>query len=69
MGNTSVLYYEEFSGVRKLHLNDSAAGANELTKIIGGYMKEGKRVALLAKGSNAMRMNIISEALIHYGGL
>ena len=69
VGNTSVLYYEEFSGVRKLHLNDSAAGANELTKIIGGYMKEGKRVALLAKGSNAMRMNIISEALIHYGGL
>ena len=69
VGASSVLYYDEFSGERKLHVNDSASGAIEIVKIVKNYMQCGKSVAVLAKGSNAMKMNLISDALIHNGGL
>lgn len=69
VGVSSVLYYDEFSGERKLHVNDSASGAKETLEIIKNYMQCGKSVAVLAKGSNAMKMNVISDALTHNGGL
>ena len=69
VGASSVLYYDEFSGERKLHVNDSVSGANEIVEIIKNYVQCGKSVAVLAKGSNAMKMNVISDALIHNGGL
>ena len=69
VGASSVLYYDEFSGERKLHVNDSVSGAKEIVEIIKNYVQCGKSVAVLAKGSNAMKMNVISDALIHNGGL
>lgn len=63
VGRNSVLYYDTFSGERKIHVNDSTEGAKELAVIIKEYITKGKRIAVLAKGSNAMRMNVISNAL------
>lgn len=67
VGHNSMLYYDVFSGEKKIHTNDSAAGANVLLPLIKEYICKGKRLAILVKGSNAMKMNIISEALIHFG--
>lgn len=66
VGNHSMLYYEMFSKESKLHMHDSAAGVGALLPLIKNYIFEGKRIAILIKGSNAMKMNIISEALIHF---
>ena len=63
VGRNSVLYYETFSGKNKLHAEDSASGAEALCKTVKEYIREGKRIAVLAKGSNAMKMNVVSNAL------
>ena len=63
VGRNSVLYYDTFSGKKKIHVEDSTSGAEALCRIIKEYIREGKRIAVLAKGSNAMKMNVVSDAL------
>ena len=50
----------------KIHVKDSALGANTLLPILKKEIKTGKKIAILIKGSNAIKMNIISDALIHF---
>ena len=63
VGCNSVLYYDAFSGKNKFRAENSAQGAEIICEKIKDYIREGKRIAVLAKGSNAMKMNVVSEAL------
>lgn len=63
VGPLSHLYCEAFKG-RKIQARDSAEGARLLLPIIHEYENKGLRVGVLVKGSNAMRMGAVSDALI-----
>ncbi len=66
VGPQSVIYYETFDGQRKMHVADSAEGARVLLPLIREYAQKGLKIGVLVKGSNAMRMNLISEALFNH---
>ena len=66
VGEHAKLYYDAFDGEEKIHVKDSALGANTLLPILKKEIKTGKKIAILIKGSNAIKMNIISDALIHF---
>lgn len=68
VGDNSMIYYQEFTGDNKLHVNDSKEGAAQILDIVKGFVDSGKSIAVLAKGSHAMKMNEISEVLLNYGG-
>lgn len=63
VGPLSNMYCESFKG-RKIHASDSAEGARLLLPVIHEYENKGLRVGVLVKGSNAMRMGAVSDALI-----
>ena len=60
-----MIYYDTFDGLRKMHVSDSSEGARVLSPIIRDYAQRGLKVGVLVKGSHAIRMNLISEALIN----
>lgn len=66
VGEHAKLYCEEFDKEDTLYVKDSAMCANTLLPILKEEIKTGKKIAVLIKGSNAMKMNIVSEALIHF---
>lgn len=66
VGEHAKLYCDAFEGNEKIHVKDSALGANTLLPILKKEIKTGKKIAILIKGSNAIKMNIISEALVHF---
>ncbi len=66
VGEHARLYYDAFEGEEKILVKDSALGANTLLPILKKEIRAGKKIAILIKGSNAIKMNIISEALIHF---
>ena len=65
VGPQSVIYYDTFAGQRKMHVPDSVEGARILLPVIREYAQKGLKIGVLVKGSNAIRMNVISEALIN----
>ena len=65
VGPQSVIYYDTFDGLRKMHVSDSSEGARVLLPVIRDYAQRGLKVGVLVKGSHAIRMNLISEALIN----
>ncbi len=62
VGPLSELYCETFRG-RIIHASDSAEGARLLLPVIHEYESRGLSVGVLVKGSNAMRMGAVSDAL------
>lgn len=65
VGPLAVLYYEVFAGNKKFHAADSLEGADILSEIIKDCILKGLKIGILVKGSNAMKMNIVSERILN----
>ncbi len=64
VGPLSMQYYDAFAGKRRLHAADSKEGARLLLPVLQEYARQGLRIGVLVKGSHAIEMNVISEALL-----
>ncbi|MFR1519324.1 MAG: UDP-N-acetylmuramoyl-tripeptide--D-alanyl-D-alanine ligase [Clostridia bacterium] len=64
VGPQSAIYYDIFHGQRKMHVSNSAEGARALAPVVREYAQKGLKIGVLVKGSNAIRMHLISEALL-----
>lgn len=64
VGPLSMQYYDAFAGKRRLHAVDSKEGARLLLPVLQEYARQGLRIGVLVKGSHAIEMNVISEALL-----
>lgn len=65
VGPLSMIYYDTFDGKRKMHASDSQEGARMLLPVIQEYAQSGLKIGVLVKGSNAMRMDAVSDALLN----